>query len=259
MSTSPDPERLIPSEVARIDSFNFLFAVTHQGNFVYLQSRGVRRLLYAGAAASLLALATCAGLDEGPVALVTPSPSALLEFFRAPLDRAWTAQSSALVLIQRPVAPTTREQIVGLANETTLAGDNFLLLVAYGSPATVPRDYTLAGTLERAGGVPFPFVSISDSELRRRADSLGTYFWKEFDTRTGVACVLAIRRLDFDSRMLPANTAAMEVVLRNCVTGSAEEALAPLRPDQLSVGFASANINGSVRPRVLNPLAAPEL
>lgn len=223
------------------------------------KSRGRFGLTGALAAALVMIISGCAG-PEGLVSdTATPPPApAAREFFLRPLNEAWTAQPSGLVLTQRR-APRSRQQIIGLANETTLRGDNFMLLVAYGSPAHVPRSFRLETVLETAGGVPYPFEELTDSDLNRQRDSLGTFFWKEFDTRTGVACVLAIRRLDYETRMLPANTAAMEVVLRNCVPGSAREALAPMRPDRLAVAFRAASINGGVRPRVLNPLAAPEL
>ena len=180
------------------------------------------------------------------------------EFFREPLKMAWTAQADALVLVARETR-RVREQIIGLTNATTLPGDNFMVLAAYGSPAHVPQTFTLERALERAGGVPPPFESLGDASLNQSRDRLGAYFWKEYDDRRGTNCVLALRRLEFGARILPANTAAMEVVLRNCVNGPTEEALAPLRPEQLSVNLASASINGGVRPRVRNPLAAPEL
>lgn len=204
-------------------------------------------------------MAACAG-PEGvlvPEAAAPAPDRASREFFLEPVRNAWAAEAEALVLAQRRL-PRAREQLIGLTNDTTLRGDNFILLVAYGSPAHVPRSFTLESVLERVGGVPFPFETLSDAELKRRRDGLGTTLWKEFDTRTGVNCVLALRRLEFDTRILPANTAAMEVVLRNCVTGSTEEALEPVGPDRLAVGIMSASVNGGVRPRVLNPLAAPE-
>lgn len=200
---------------------------------------------------------SCAGpsnvLKTEPVA--SESERQVAQFRITERASAWSAQAGTAVLLRR-VLPGERQQLIGLVNDTAVRGDNFLLLVAYGAPNSIPPGPKLETVLERVGGVPYPFENLSDSDLYQKRDALGPYFWKEFMAEQ-TRCVLAVRRLDFDSRIIPAGSSAMEVVLRNCVDGTFEEAIAPLQPQRLAFASDAAVVNGVVRRRVLNPLAAP--
>ncbi|WP_226783049.1 hypothetical protein [Oceaniglobus trochenteri] len=198
-----------------------------------------------------LALAACAavptlddfglgGLDLGEA---RPSP----QFSVTRLNQMWTTAPAAQTVIQRTGAGSG-EQIIGLENATSLEGDNFLWLRAHGGG--IGGRFDLAGVVERAGGVPAPFRTLDDRNLRTAEDSLGSYVWQEWRSGASTNCVLALRRLESGARSLPRGTRSLEVFLRNCVDGSIEQALAPIRDTQVRLGTATGS-------RILSPLAAP--
>lgn len=166
------------------------------------------------------------------------------------------AQPHGLIYAGR-TASGGQQQLTGLTNDTTLQGDNFLLLTAYGSLKSAPRAYDLREVKSQLGGIPFPFESLTDETLRRGEDSFGVYFFKEFRSGGAANCVLAFRRLGLDTRVLPDGTALMEVVLRNCTNGSPEEALDPIRPKNLALAGVRAPDGKRDRPRAKGPRPAP--
>jgi len=163
------------------------------------------------------------------------------------LNQTWTTAPTALVMIQR-AQPGEGIQIIGLENATTLEGDNFLWLRAHGGRASGRFD--LENTLQRVGGVPTPFRTLDNRNLRTGSDGLGDYFWQEWRSGAATNCVIALRRLESGARALPRGTRSLEVFLRNCVDGPIEQALAPILADQISLGAAAGS-------RVVSPLAAP--
>ena len=68
-----------------------------------------------------------------------------------------------------------------------------------------------------------------------------------------MTCVLVMRRLGIGARPLPRGTSALDLVMRNCVVGSVEQALAPMGERALGV---SGSAQGTVRS--LSPYAAPQ-
>ncbi len=172
------------------------------------------------------------------------------------LDQLWATPSSALIMVDRRVAGAY-EQMIGLENSTTLEGDNMLLLIARVPDGLATGRFTLDRLLDRVGGPPSPFRSVDDRSLRSATDGAGTYFWLQYSAGTQTNCVLAFRRMEGGARVLPRDTNAMEALLRNCVIGTVEEALAPIQDPQISLG---AIANTTVRNggnRMLSPLAAP--
>ncbi|MDT8856604.1 hypothetical protein RNZ50_16560 [Paracoccaceae bacterium Fryx2] len=198
-----------------------------------------------------LMLAAC--LPAGPVA--TPSRGVLqtaMPFSQIRVGSIWTTEPLALIGIQRGL-PGQTEQIVGLANDTTLRGDNFLLMLARVTDGQDVPAFRLEEFVKRAGGSPSPFGTVSDSNLQSGSDSLGPYVWLEYRSGAQTNCVLALRRLGVGSRMLPARANVMDVMLRNCVLGSIEEALAPMLEARMGGGVGA----GARSTVMLSPLAGP--
>lgn len=211
------------------------------------------------ALAAVLSAGACMSPGDGleVAGASVPDTPANTEYRLAARQAAWSAQPGVVLVMQRTTT-AGRQQVIGLANDTASEGDNYLALIAYGANDAVPKRFDLQTALGRINGVPKPFGTLSDSDLLQRRDALGTYLVAERSVGGGATCVLAIRRLGVASRMLPPGTAAMEVILRNCATGSAATAMAPFRPERLAINLAAANVDGGVQPRVINPLAAPE-
>lgn len=168
----------------------------------------------------------------------------------------WTDEPAALIGLQREL-PGETEQMVALANETTLRGDNFLLMIAHHRGADAGTSLRLEEFIKRVGGVPYPFGTISDNGLRRADDTLGTYLWAEYRSGGTTNCVLGLRRISIGARILPGNANSMDVLLRNCVNGSIDTALLPLRDTHLGAGPAGLP-TGANAGRMLSPLAGPE-
>ncbi|WP_157937600.1 hypothetical protein [Oceaniglobus roseus] len=172
------------------------------------------------------------------------------------LDRLWATPAEALVMVQRRVGRES-EQLIGLENDTTLEGDNYLMLIARLPDGLPAGRFVLGDFLARVGGAPYPFRNVSDKSLRSASDSAGTYFWLQYSAGTQTNCVLAFRRLQGSDRLLPRGTNLMEALLRNCVNGSVEEALAPIRDSQIRLGAISNTSAPNGGNRMLSPLAGP--
>lgn len=178
------------------------------------------------------------------------------QFTVAQMNNAWVAPAGGLVAIHRQLGSES-EQIIGLVNNTTLEGDNFLWLRARGANHNNPGRFKLDDFIARVGGVPSPFGGLSDRDLRSGEDALGPFFWLEYRAGAQTNCVLAIRRIDGSRRILPRGTNVLEIMLRNCVQGSVEEALNPIRDSQIGVGAVGAVHSATGGTRMLSPLAAP--
>jgi len=192
-----------------------------------------------------------------PLSLPNPLAKATLEesvpFAQIAAPAIWISQPAALLGLQRSFAGET-EQIVALSNDTTLPGDNFILMVAYVRKGEDLPAFRLEEFVRRAGGAPAPFSKVSDRDLRSGSDSLGTFFWLEYRSGASTNCVLAIRRLGLGSRILPAQSSVMDVMVRNCVLGTIDQALDPIRDDRMGFGTGSS---GGGATRLLSPLAGP--
>ncbi len=182
--------------------------------------------------------------------------TSVAQFARGRLDRMWATSPGALMLVQRTVDGDA-EQFIGLPNDTTLAGDNFMWLRANsGRNGHITERLDLNKMVARVGAVPPPFRTLDNNNLRSSEDSLGPFFWQEYRTGAQTNCVLAIRRLKSGALALPTGTRMLEVMLRNCVNGSIEEALNPIRDTQISRAMPhSTGVAGGSR--LLSPLSAP--
>ncbi|MBQ2263595.1 MAG: hypothetical protein II336_19810 [Loktanella sp.] len=176
------------------------------------------------------------------------------QFFITQLRQTWATPDGALIAIERNLG-AEREQVIGLQNDTTMAGDNYLWL-----RARVSRNrFDLGDLLSRAPAVSTPFAAVNDRDLKSARDSLGTYFFLEYRSGGQTNCVLAFRQIDNTSRLLPAGTNVLEAMLRNCVIGDFAQALRPITDQQISVS-ANATVSATTgESRMLSPLAAPQL
>lgn len=178
--------------------------------------------------------------DDMPYSLVSPGQS-------------WISVPQSQVVVQRSVRGAT-EQVVGLPSKTAVPGEDQIIMYAY------PPGYLGSGLLHFAdikkmlGKLPHPFEDASEDGFVAGQDSLGDYVWqaKEYGS---VTCVLALRRIDSTRRALPQGVQSLDLVLRNCVFGSSDDALAPIMEANLAASSAAGSGTGSSR--MMSPLAAP--
>ena len=192
-----------------------------------------------------------AGIFSPPLA----DSEELQPLIRIGLNQTWANAPGALIAGQRHLL-SEREQRIGLENHTTLPGDNVLILRARYAPWQPVARAQLDGIVARAGGPLPPFRTVSEANLRSQTDAMGTFFWVEMRQPGDVVCVFALRQLPVAVRLVPQGTRAIEVVLRNCVQGTLDEALAPIRAERLGVATAATAPQGTSR--MLSPLAAPQ-
>jgi hypothetical protein len=170
-----------------------------------------------------------------------------------PATSAWIALPEAGLVMERR-AGAVSEQRIALSNTTVLQGDNFVFLRLV--PSRSPGVIQLERALEQASGLPHPFSRNDLSVMRGRVDEAGALSWTEWTDGAGTTCVLALRRLTVATRLLPRQAGAVDMVMRNCVRGGAEKALAPAAPDIVAYP-ARARVPGQRTQRNLTPLAAP--
>lgn len=177
------------------------------------------------------------------------------DFQRTKVARAWVNVPNMTLVMQRDLFPYGVEQRISLRNSTTIAGDNMMILRSRKNDSGAGR-LRYEEFMRRIGGAPAPFGDLAAGELLSGEDSMGPYFWTERRYGSSTLCVLAIRRVSMAVRELPGRADAMDVMLRNCVQGSLEEALIPAMDHSLSVGrSASGGLAGESR--LLSPLAGP--
>ncbi|MCC5957835.1 MAG: hypothetical protein JJU08_00670 [Rhodobacteraceae bacterium] len=205
-------------------------------------------LILAGVVAGL---AGCMTLPKAPHEL--QAEIARAEWAIVPAANAWVHVPEARLVMERRAGGLV-EQRIALPNATVLQGDNFIFLraITSGSPGVI----RLERVLEQAGGLPYPFSQDDLSAMRGRTDSAGALSWAEWGDGAGTSCVLALRRLGVGARVLPGQASAIDMVLRNCVRGEADAALAPAAPDAVAFS-AQARPSGDISQRNLSPLAAP--
>ncbi|WP_128255809.1 hypothetical protein [Falsirhodobacter deserti] len=147
------------------------------------------------------------------------------------------------------------EQVISLPNATAIPGDNQMILRAsrrWGEGAGRLRIEALRA---RINGFPTPFETVDPGVMITETDSLGAYSYA-LETFGDINCVLAVRKVDGTERLIPAKRNALEAVLRNCVVGSVEEAVNPIR----DTSFAYSGLTGpreASGSRLLSPLSAP--
>lgn len=209
-----------------------------------------RRVRAALAAGILMTLTACSTTSSDISDILGTSPEK--QFVQVPQSQLWFQVPQAQVAMQRSFRGGM-EQRVGFANATGTAGDNFLLMQAQERSSRLQFE-----VLERRiGGFPAPFKGADPGTFKAGQDGTGSYFWAEHRSGADTMCVLAIRRLGLASSQLPPRYSSVDVLMRNCVRGTATDALQPI----MNLGSVSlpGSIGGSAgnNPQMLSPLAAP--
>lgn len=151
-------------------------------------------------------------------------PDPATPFRELPLEEIAWRPTTALAAIQRRVADD-RETVFVLENHTSIGGENTLMFIAYNEPQ--PPVFEYDPLLERLPGSSTPFTSEDYGALLRAEDSMGPFVWLE-KSSDETSCVLALRRLQPSQVPLEIGLATVDMVLRNCIEGEVETALAPL-------------------------------
>jgi hypothetical protein len=174
------------------------------------------------------------------------------EFVIVPPGRAMVNFPEALLVLERNLGDAVEQRII-LPNATAVQGDNAVHIRAQTERSTRLSEFSLREMTTRFGGVPAPFREINEGALRSGQDQLGSFVYAQENLGVGTTCVLVIRRLSVGARPLPRGTSALDVMMRNCVNGTAEQALAPIGARGLAV---SGTGSGTIR--TISPHAAPQ-
>jgi|GEM_PF-763287 len=167
---------------------------------------------------------------------------------------AWASVPGQTTVMQRFIGNDV-EQIIALPNATSIQGDNRMIMRASRRGKEGAGRLRVEALRARIGGFPEPFAAIKPGDMISEDDDLGSFSYAT--TVYGqITCVLALRKVNAEQRPIPARRNAVDAVLRNCVVGSAEEALTPIR--SASFGYAGfAGSSASSGTRLLSPLSAP--
>ncbi len=174
-----------------------------------------------------------------------------VDFALVPASRALVHAPDALIVLQRSLRGAMEQRIV-LPNATDISGDNTIHVRAQNRSTARLNEFSIEDITARFGGLPAPFTSLQSSSLLSGRDELGSYIYATEQVGTGTTCVLVMRRLTGSARPLPQGAQALDMVMRNCVPGSVEQALSPMGDRALSVGGAPQRTI-----RTLSPHAAP--
>jgi hypothetical protein len=171
----------------------------------------------------------------------TELAEALTEYRIIPASRAFVNAPNALVVMERDLGAAI-EQRVTLPNLTALAGENVILLRAQTRRAGGQNPLVLTEALAQFGGAPAPFGSITDSALAARSDTFGDFTYAVLRPGGDMTCVLALRRTQTGARALPRGVSNLDMMMRNCVQGGIDQALAPLGPAAFGLGIPRSNL-----------------
>lgn len=175
-----------------------------------------------------------------------------VEYAIVPASRSMVHAPDALIVFERNLAGAIEQRIV-LPNPTAVRGDNILHIRAQTADSARLEEFNFDEIAARFGGMPAPFERLTDSNLTSGRDALGSFVYARESVGTNTTCVLVMRRLGVGARPLPRGTSALDVVMRNCVNGSVDQALAPMGERALGV---TGSAQGMIRS--LSPYAAPQ-
>jgi hypothetical protein len=170
----------------------------------------------------------------------TDSPTELAEatteFRVVPATRAFVSIPQAILVMERDLGGAV-EQRVTLPNQTTLAGENMVIMRAQRAGYARGTRFVLNEQLSQFGGAPTPFSNVSEGALTATTDSSGDITYTTIRPGGDLVCVLAFRRTQTASRALPSGTRALDIMLRNCVSGTVEQALSPIGASAFGLGL----------------------
>jgi len=173
-----------------------------------------------------------------------------VEYAVVPATRSMVNAPDALLVFERNLGGAIEQRII-LPNATTVRGDNVLHIRAQTSSSTELGRFDFDEISARFGGMPTPFERVTASSMNSGSDALGSYIYARENLGTNTLCVLVLRRMGVGARPLPQGTQALDVVMRNCVNGTLQEALAPMGERAMGVSGAQGTIY------TLSPHAAP--
>jgi len=174
-----------------------------------------------------------------------------VEFAVVPAARALVQAPAALLVLERNLDGVLEQRIV-LPNATATPGDNILHMRAQTQASARAHEFSFDEVRTRFGGIPAPFQNADPGGLLSGSDSLGSFVYARRDLGTDTVCVLVMRRIGSQARPLPRGTSSLDLVMRNCVIGTVEQALAPMNDRALAVAGVA---EGAAR--TLSPFAAP--
>lgn len=168
-----------------------------------------------------------------------------------PASRALVHSPDALLLLERNLGGALDQRVV-LPNRTSVRGDNLMLIRAQTTTSARAQEFNYEEIAARFGGMPAPFERIQPGGLLTGQDALGGYVYAREDIGVGTVCVLVLRRIGATARPLPRGIHALDVILRNCVVGTVDQALAPMSERALAIAAAPQGTAYT-----LSPFAAP--
>lgn len=220
------------------------------------------RLALAGALAAAVAACTVADNDRATTGVYrlfnsqrNPAIETLertTEYMLVPPARALVHAPAALLVLERDLGGA-REQRIVLPNDTVVRGDNMIHLRAQTELSARTEQFSFDEVTARFGGLPHPFTRATAAGLLSGSDALGSYVYAREQAGPDTVCVLVMRRIAPGARPMPRGARALDMVMRNCVVGTVEQALAPMAGHSLAVAAAP---QGSVY--TLSPFAAPQ-
>jgi hypothetical protein len=166
-------------------------------------------------------------------------------------SRALVHVPDVMLVLERAMGAAL-EQRIFMPNATAIRGDNVLALRAQTDLSARPQEFNFAEITTRLGGMPTPFERTSTGGLLSGSDSMGSYVYARENIGVDTVCVLVMRRVTGNARPMPRGYHAIDIIMRNCVVGSLEQALAPMGDRALAVAAAP---QGTVF--TLSPFAAP--
>lgn len=186
--------------------------------------------------AGLVALSACGIRLPGNSDSPTELAEAVTEFRVVPASRAFISVPSAMLVMERDLGGAI-EQRITLPNPTSLAGENTIFLRAQSGSLARGTRFVLTEQIMQFGGAPSPFAEIAEGDLTATSDSFGDITYATMRPGGDLVCVLAFRRTQTASRALPRGTDALDIMMRNCVSGSVERALAPIGASAFGLGL----------------------
>jgi hypothetical protein len=215
----------------------------------WIMLRGILALV-----SGVIVLSGC-DIGSGGMIFSDNRPEDIIPMRAVRAEQAWINAPEAQMVLQREL-PRTTEQRISLRNRTLVPGDNLMALrTRSGLRARGPLRFE--ELVRWVGEIPAPFANVTPGEMISDSDELGSYLWTEEAFGNDTLCVLGIRRVDSSMRQIPSRDDVMDVMLRNCVIGTAEDALQPLLAGSIT-SPALAQV-GSGETRLISPLAGPTI
>jgi hypothetical protein len=198
---------------------------------------GMKR--HARLALALAGFALLAGCQGLPTSMTGQSPTelaeAVTEFRIVPTSRALINVPNALLVLERNLDGAL-EQRITLPNTSSLAGENVILLRAQTSRTASSTRLVLSDVLTQFGGAPSPFSGLSESSFTATSDQYGDITYATLRPGGDLTCTLAFRCTQMGARAMPVGASSLDIMMRNCVSGALDTALAPIGAGAFGLG-----------------------